>query len=129
MGLRWRLFDFGRVDAEVRAAHGRQAEALAAYRQSVLQASADVENAFSALAKYDEQQRVLNDGEASLAEARDSIAAGCRAGRNSELELLAANAQLQQIQEARIVAQSATTRSAILAFNALGGGWGDRGTL
>ncbi|WP_347557338.1 efflux transporter outer membrane subunit [Robbsia sp. KACC 23696] len=128
-GLRWRLFDFGRVDAEVRAARGRNAEALAAYRQSVLQASADVENAFSALAKYDEQQQVLKNGEASLAEARASIATGYQAGHNSQLDLLSADAQLQQIQEARIVAQSSTVRSAIETFNALGGGWSDQGTI
>src|SRR5207248_1255209 len=32
LGLRWRLFDFGRVDAQIAAARGREAEALAAYR-------------------------------------------------------------------------------------------------
>jgi NodT family efflux transporter outer membrane factor (OMF) lipoprotein len=127
-GLRWRLFDFGRVDAEVRAARGRNAEALAAYRKSVLQATADVENAFSALAKYDEQQQTLTSGEVSLAEARDAIASGYQNGRNSQLDVLAANAQLQRIQEARIVAQSTTTRAAIETFNALGGGWSDTGS-
>lgn len=129
LGLRWRLFDFGRVDAEVRAARGRNAEAIAAYRQNVLQASADVENAFSALAKYDQQQQVLKDGEVSLTDARNSIASGYHNGRNSQLDLLAANAQLQQIQEVRILAQSATTRSAIKTFNALGGGWSDQGPV
>ncbi|WP_244146476.1 TolC family protein [Paraburkholderia sp. BCC1876] len=122
-GLRWRLFDFGRVDAEVKAARGRNAEALAAYRQSVLQASADVENAFSALAKYDQQQQILKDGENSLAQARASTSAGYRNGRNSQLDLVEADAQLQRIQEARILAQSATARSAIASFKALGGGW------
>src|SRR3546814_13663369 len=39
LGLRWRLFDFGRVDAEIAAARGRDAEALAAYRLAVLRAS------------------------------------------------------------------------------------------
>lgn len=122
-GLRWRLFDFGRVDAEVKAARGRNAEGLAAYRQSVLQASADVENAFSALSKYDQQQQVLESGEASLTKARDSRTAGYHNGRNSQIDVLDADAELQRIQEARILAQSATTRSAILAFKALGGGW------
>src|SRR5438445_7879030 len=35
LGLRWRLFDFGRVDAQIAAARGREAEALAAYRLAV----------------------------------------------------------------------------------------------
>src|SRR5262249_28659964 len=51
LGLRWRLFDFGRIDAQVAAAHGQEAEALAAYRLAVLRATEDVENAFSAVVK------------------------------------------------------------------------------
>jgi outer membrane efflux protein len=54
LGLRWRLFDFGRVNAEVAAARGRNAEALAAYRLSVLYATEDVENSFSALVNREE---------------------------------------------------------------------------
>jgi outer membrane protein TolC len=45
LGLRWRLFDFGRVDAQIAAARGQEAEALAAYRLAVLRATEDVENA------------------------------------------------------------------------------------
>ena len=41
--LRWRLFDFGKVDAEVAQAKGTNAEALAQYRQTVLKAAEDVE--------------------------------------------------------------------------------------
>lgn len=48
VGLRWRLFDFGRVDAEVAQARGREAELLAAYRQPVLQAAEDVEGTLAA---------------------------------------------------------------------------------
>jgi outer membrane protein TolC len=40
LGLRWRLFDFGRVDAQIAAAHGQEAEALATYRLAVLRARA-----------------------------------------------------------------------------------------
>ena len=39
-GLRWRLFDFGRVNAEVEQARGANAEALVDYRQAVLKAAA-----------------------------------------------------------------------------------------
>jgi hypothetical protein len=59
LGLRWRLFDFGRVNAEIKAAKGRNAESLAAYQQSVLRATADVEDAFSSLVKREDQARIL----------------------------------------------------------------------
>jgi NodT family efflux transporter outer membrane factor (OMF) lipoprotein len=48
-GLRWRLFDFGRIDAEVRQARGANAEAILGYRSSVLRAAEDVEDSFSLL--------------------------------------------------------------------------------
>src|SRR5260370_7735747 len=50
-GLRWRLFDFGRVDAEVKYATGANAEAILRYRNSVLRAAEDVEDSFSNLAQ------------------------------------------------------------------------------
>jgi len=49
LGLRWRLFDFGRVNAQIQQAKGRQAEALAAWRQIMLLASEEVENALMAI--------------------------------------------------------------------------------
>lgn len=49
LGLRWRLFDFGRINAQIDQAKGQEAEALATYRLSVLRATEEVENAFSAL--------------------------------------------------------------------------------
>jgi NodT family efflux transporter outer membrane factor (OMF) lipoprotein len=71
-GLRWRLFDFGRVDAEIKNARGQNAEALAAYRLSVLRASQDVEDAFSALLNREQQQHALVGGETALARAQQT---------------------------------------------------------
>src|SRR3546814_15899625 len=80
LGLRWRLFDFGRVDAEIAAARGRDAEALAAYRLAVLRASEDVENAFSALVEREAQEQALSPGEVSLARARAASLAAFQGG-------------------------------------------------
>ena len=55
--LRWRLFDFGKVDAEVREARGARAEALSQYRLQVLHAAEDVEVAFTTLAQTEGQDR------------------------------------------------------------------------
>src|SRR6202043_1854950 len=49
--LRWRIFDFEKVAAEVEKARGADAEALAVYRNTVLRAAEDVENALSGLAQ------------------------------------------------------------------------------
>lgn len=122
-GLRWRLFDFGRVDAEVQAAKGKNAEALAAYRLSILQATADVEDAFSLVVKREAQEQQLALGETALTRARVSALAAYQAGSESYLQVLDADDRLQRVQDARIVAQSDAARAAVASFLALGGGW------
>ena len=123
LGLRWRLFDFGRVGAEVSAARGQKAEALAAYRQSVLRATEDVENAFSSLVKRESQERVLAEGEVSLARARDASQAAYDAGAVSLIEVLDADARLLAVRDARAQARTEAARASIRSFRALGGGW------
>lgn len=122
-GVRWRLFDFGRVDAEVAAARGRYAEALAAYRLALLQATADVENAFTDLAKRQEQARLQASGEESLEHARQSALRAHAEGAVSMVEVLDADLRLLRARDDRIAAQSDTARAAVASFRALGGGW------
>jgi outer membrane protein TolC len=64
-GLRWRLFDFGRINAQI-GRRGAGGGALAAYRLAVLRAAEDVENAFSALVKREQQAAVLGEGVTAL---------------------------------------------------------------
>lgn len=122
-GLRWRLFDFGRINAEIKAAKGANAEALAAYRQSVLRASQDVENAFTALTKREQQQQILVEGEQSLAHARSESEAAYKGGVVSLIEVLDADARLLQTRDQRAQAQTEAARASIASFRALGGGW------
>lgn len=123
LGLRWRLFDFGRVGAEVKAARGRKAEALAAYQQAVLRASEDVENAFVSLVKREDQSRALTEGETSLAKARTASQIAYEAGAVSLVEVLDADARLLAVRDARAQARTEAARAAIRSFQALGGGW------
>jgi NodT family efflux transporter outer membrane factor (OMF) lipoprotein len=127
LGLRWRLFDFARVDAEVSAARGRHAEQLAAYRQSVLRATEDVENAFSALVNSEIQQEKLASGEVSLTKARDSSVAAYKGGVVSLIEVLDADTRLLTTRDARARAQTEAARAAIASYRALGGGWNAAG--
>jgi NodT family efflux transporter outer membrane factor (OMF) lipoprotein len=126
LGLRWRLFDFGRVDAQIAAARGQEAEALAAYRLAVLRATEDVENAFSALVKRESQVGILTRGESSFARARENSDAAYRGGIVSLIEVLDADSNLLQARDAKAQAQTEAARAAIAAFRALGGGWDAR---
>ena len=123
LGLRWRLFDFGRINAQIDEAKGQEAEALAAYRQSVLRASSDVENAFSALVNREAQATTLTAGEASLSSARQSSFIAYKSGAASLIDVLNADETLLRASDERAQAQTESARAAIAAFLALGGGW------
>lgn len=94
--LRWRLFDFGRIDAEVARAKGRNRELLAAYRETVLRATGDVETAHFALAA---SREALARGEADHTlrrRARDRDAAALKAGAISREALTASDSALAE---------------------------------
>ena len=123
LGLRWRLFDFGRVDAEIKAARGRNAEALAAYRLTVLKASQDVENAFSTLVQQETRAATLARGETALTRARETSDRAYRGGVVSLVEVLDADRRLLETRDSAIQARTAASRGAVASFRALGGGW------
>lgn len=123
LGLRWRIFDFGRVNAEIAAAKGKNAEALAAYRLAVLRASEDVEDAFSALANRESQERTLAGGEVALQRAKVASEAAYKGGAVSLIEVLDADQRLLATRDARAQAKTEAARAAIASFRALGGGW------
>jgi len=123
LGLRWRLFDFGRINAQIDQAKGQEAEALAAYRLSVLRATEDVENAFSALVNRETQAATLTRGETALASARQSSFIAYRQGTASLMDVLHNDETLLQASDARAQAQTESARAAVATFRALGGGW------
>jgi NodT family efflux transporter outer membrane factor (OMF) lipoprotein len=123
LGLRWRLFDFGRINAQIDQAKGQEAQALAAYRQSVLRATEDVENAFSALVNREVQATTLTEGEASLTQARQSSFIAYQKGTASLIDVLHADETMLQASDARAQARTESARAAVAAFKALGGGW------
>ncbi len=123
LGLRWRLFDFGRVDADIASAKGANAEALAAYRLAVLRASEDVENAFSALVQRESQEAMLARGETALTRAQSASLAAYKGGVVSLIEVLDADRRLLDTRDARAQAQLETARAAVASYRALGGGW------
>ena len=123
LGLHWRLFDFGRVDAEVKQARGATAEALANYRNAMLRATEDVENAIVAVVQLEKQQALLADEVQAHNEARDAAQDAYKGGAVSLIEVLDEDRQLLQSQDLLAQVQADDARSAVAAFRALGGGW------
>ncbi len=123
LGLRWRLFDFGRINAQIDLAKGQEAEALAAYRQSVLRACEEVESAFSALIHSEQQSAQLALGESAYGKARATSFIAYEKGVVSLIEVLDADEHLLAASDAKAQAQTASARAAVATFKALGGGW------
>ncbi|MNB83984.1 Outer membrane protein OprM precursor [compost metagenome] len=122
-GLRWRLFDFGRINAQIDQAKGQEQEALAAYRLSVLRATEDVENALSALINSETQTAMLIRGETALASARRSSFIAYQQGTSNLIDVLHNDENLLQASDAKAQAQTESAHAAVAAFRALGGGW------
>jgi NodT family efflux transporter outer membrane factor (OMF) lipoprotein len=122
-GLRWRLFDFGRVDAEVAQARSGNTEAILVYRQAVLRATEDVENAFMALAQLEAQSRELGAEVDALARARDASQRSYLGGASSLTDVLDADRQSLVAKDELARARADTDRAAVVTFRALGGGW------
>ena len=122
-GLRWRLFDFGKVDAEVAQARSSNAEALLVYRQAVLRATEDVENAFMALAQLELQSRELSTEVDALARARDASQRSYLGGASSLTDVLDADRQSLIAKDELARTRADADRAAVVTFRALGGGW------
>ena len=121
--LRWRLFDFGKVDAEVKNARGAYAEALAQYREAALKASEDVEDAFMTLSQTEIRAREIQQEVDALTRARDLSEKAYRAGSITLTDVLDADRQLLVARDDLHATKADAARAAVRTFRALGGGW------
>ncbi len=123
VGLRWRLFDFGRVDAQVAQAKGANAEALADYRQVMLKATEDVENAIVTLVQLEQQRMEVDQEVAAHQTARDAAQDAYKGGAISLVEVLDEDRQLLVSRDQLAQLHANDARAAVSTFRALGGGW------
>jgi NodT family efflux transporter outer membrane factor (OMF) lipoprotein len=126
-GLRWRLFDFGKVDAEVIQARGANAEALAVYRLAVLQAAEDVEDALMLLSQTELHVVELRDQVQSLERARDLSEQAYQAGSITLTDVLDADRELLNARDELESNRASSARAAVGVFRAFGGGWDPAG--
>jgi NodT family efflux transporter outer membrane factor (OMF) lipoprotein len=121
--ISWRIFDGGRVRAQIRASEARVEVAALEYEKVVKEALTDAERALTrynlGLAALDRQSAAVNAARRSYGYANDRY----RAGDISLLELLDAEQTLRGAEDlyARTHTQAATGLVAL--FKALGGGW------
>lgn len=120
LGLRWRLFDFGRIDAEISAARGREAELLAAYRLAVLRAAEDVENAAAARRERTVQLGAIQTSVRALEQSVSALQAAYRAGTVSLIDVLGAQRQLSAARDRQAETTAEISRTAVAIARAVG---------
>ncbi|MDR3472418.1 MAG: efflux transporter outer membrane subunit [Devosia sp.] len=123
--LRWRIFDFGKIDAELGQARGANAEALARYRQTVLRAAEDVEDAFKTLVELEARTAQLNTEVQSLQRSLDLSQQAFAAGSIPLTDVLDADRQLLVARDSLMQNRGDAARAAVRSFRALGGGWSE----
>lgn len=121
--ISWRVFDGGRVRAEIRASEARQEQAALAYEKAVLGALGDAERALSdyhfGLDAVQRQRTALEAARTSYAHAQTRYAAGDIA----LTKLLAEERVLRDAEDAYARTHTATAIELVALYKALGGGW------
>jgi NodT family efflux transporter outer membrane factor (OMF) lipoprotein len=121
--ISWRIFDSGRVRANIRVQDARLEQAEAAYAQAILAAFEDVENALVSYAKEQVRQRHLAD---AVSTSRASLAVADQLyvnGLKDNLTVLDAERSLHDSQDQLILSQQAVAEDLVALYKALGGGW------
>ncbi len=119
----WRIFDSGRVRANIRVQNARQEQALAQYEKVVLNSFEETENALVGYAKEKLRRRSL---EQAVKASRDSLQMAKELytkGLANFINVLDAERSLYQTEDALAQSDKALSQNLIALYKALGGGW------
>lgn len=125
-GLVQPLFDGGRIRGNVERAKAAYQENFASYRQRLLLAFQDVDNALAGLRVLDDQATAQARAVANAQKASTLASARYKAGLVIVLEVIDADRTLLQAQRANIVILSQQMAASVALIKALGGGWEGR---
>ncbi|MCK8155146.1 efflux transporter outer membrane subunit [Erwinia amylovora] len=117
------IFQGGRLVSGVKLARAQQASAALQYRQTVLTALQDVENALVSYRSDLQQVTGLDDSAQALQNACNLASVSYRQGLSSFIEPLDAQRQLAQLQQQAEQARVQSLLDLVALYKALGGGW------
>ena len=121
--VQWRIFDAGRIRANIRVQDARQEQALAAYERTVLTSFEEVENSLVAYAKEQIRRRSLED---AVKSSQDSLHLANQLYSNglvSFINVLDAERSVYLAEDALADSNRFVTQNLIGLYKALGGGW------
>ncbi len=121
--VQWRIFDAGRVRANIRVQNARQEQALVTYEKTVLSSFEDVENALVAYAKEQTRNGSLQQAVTSSRNAVHISRQFYDNGLTNFINVLDAERSLYRAQDDLVQSDQAVTQDLIALYKALGGGW------
>ncbi|WP_426816682.1 efflux transporter outer membrane subunit [Winslowiella sp. 2C04] len=117
------IFQGGRLVSSVKLARAQQASAALGYRQAVLTALQDVENALVSYRTDQQQVAGLDETVAALQNAFDLADDSYRKGISTFIDVLDVQRQLSQAKQQAEQARVQTSLDLVALYKALGGGW------
>jgi outer membrane protein TolC len=120
----WRIFDYGRIHAQIRGANARQEQALDTYQQAVLAAFQDVEDALVAYANEQTRYKALDDSVVANRRSLEIANALYTTGNGDFLNVLDSQRSLFGAEDQLVDSQRTVTENLVTLYKALGGGWG-----
>jgi multidrug efflux system outer membrane protein len=117
------LIDGGRNSANIRRAEAALEESVGSYRQSVLQAFAEVEDNLAGLRILQAQAVQLDEALVSARRSADLAQKLYAAGRSSYLDLLDAQRNLAAVERSAVQLRGSRAITTVALIRALGGGW------
>ncbi len=117
------IFQGGRLVSSVKLARAEQASAALAYRQTVLSALQDVENALVSYRTDQQQATQLDETVAALDNAFRLANDSYRQGISTFIDVLDVQRQLAQARQQAEQAQVQSRLDLVALYKALGGGW------
>lgn len=121
--VQWQLFAAGSIMANVHVQNARQEEALDTYKETVLTALQDAENALTAYAREQVRRESLARSVDANRQAFSLSTQLYRNGLTDFLRVLDSETSLYSAQDALVQSDQAVSTDLVQLYKALGGGW------
>jgi NodT family efflux transporter outer membrane factor (OMF) lipoprotein len=119
----WPFLNYGRIKNNIRVQDVRLQQALVNYRETVIQAAREVEDAMAAFVGAEAQKKILQETVTSAKRSNELSMLRYREGFSDYQRVLNSQQSLFN-QQIRLVAQrGASVQSLVALYQALGGGW------
>jgi outer membrane protein TolC len=119
----WRMLEYPRLRAQIRAQTAQQEQVLAQFQQTVLTSLEEVENALVAYANEKDRFAALSEAVAANRRALDLANQVYTGGLGDFLNVLIATRTLSEGEDALAQSQGAVSLNLVALYKALGGGW------